>query len=84
MTNTMPTPGNGRFSPPDDIGRLGAADLAEAIRDRTYSVAEVVKSVLSRIDKVNSHVNAIVSLRDREELLREADDADRRLAAGEG
>ncbi|APH74606.1 amidase [Aquibium oceanicum] len=80
----MPTPGNGRFSPPDDIGRLGAADLAEAIRDRTYSVAEVVKSVLSRIDKVNSHVNAIVSLRDREELLREADDADRRLAGGEG
>ena len=78
----MPVPGKGRFPPPDDICRLGAADLAGAISNRTYSAADVMKAVLARIDEVNSHVNAIVSLRDREELLREAGDADLALVKG--
>ncbi len=83
MTGNMPAAGGGRFDPPDEICRLGAADLAQAIRDRTFSVADVVASVLSRIDHVNAHVNAIVSLRDPDDLRRQAEEADRHLARGE-
>lgn len=77
-----PRPGEGRFAQPDEICRLGAKELAAAIRERRYSVREVVSAFLDRIDAVNSHFNAIVSLRPREAVLAEADAADRHLAAG--
>ncbi|RWP30264.1 amidase [Mesorhizobium sp.] len=66
--------------PAGDICRLSAVDLAEAIRRRQLSVSEVVTAFLDRIDAVNPLVNAIVSLRDRADILREAGRADAHLA----
>ncbi|CCV05354.1 Amidotransferase, subunit A [Mesorhizobium metallidurans STM 2683] len=63
-----------------DICRLSATELAEAIRQRRLSVREVVTAFLDRIEAVNSLVNAIVSLRDRADILNEADRADAHLA----
>ncbi|SIT56363.1 Amidotransferase, subunit A [Mesorhizobium prunaredense] len=62
--------------PAGNICRLSAVDLAAAIRRRQLSVREVVTAFLDRIDAVNPLVNAIVSLRDRADILREADRAD--------
>ncbi|RWK41891.1 amidase [Mesorhizobium sp.] len=66
--------------PAGDICRLSAVDLADAIRRRRLSVREVVTAFLDRIDAVNPLVNAIVSLRDRADILREADKTDAHLA----
>lgn len=79
----MAQPAHGRFDPPDDICRLGATELAAAIRARRVSVVEVMRACLDRVAAVNPHVNAIVSLRDREELHDEASAADAALARGE-
>ena len=81
--NTAPQPGEGRFAPVDEICRLGVADLAKKIRGRSVSIAEVAAAYLDRIETVNGHVNALVSLRPAADVLREADRADARLAAGE-
>ncbi|RWO79426.1 MAG: amidase [Mesorhizobium sp.] len=66
--------------PAGNICRLSAVDLAEAIGRRRLSVREVATAFLDRIDAVNPLVNAIVSLRDRADILREADRADAHLA----
>ncbi|MBZ9897829.1 MULTISPECIES: amidase [unclassified Mesorhizobium] len=64
--------------PTGDICRLSAVELADAIRQRKLSVREVVTAFLDRVEAVNPLVNAIVSLRDRSDILREADAADAR------
>lgn len=68
--------------PASDICRLSAENLARRIRERQLSVREVTTAFLDRIETVNPLVNAIVSLRERTEMLREADEADSRLRAG--
>ena len=65
-----------------DICRLAAVDLAAGIRQRHLSVREVVTAFLDRIEAVNPLVNAIVSLRERADILAEADRADAYLARG--
>lgn len=65
-----------------EICLMSAVDLAERIRRRQLSVREVVRAFLDRIDTVNPYVNAIVSLRDRGSILKEADTADTTLASG--
>jgi amidase len=72
----MTKPGN------EDICRLSAVDLAEAIRLRRLSVRQVVSAFLHRIERLNPAVNAIVSLRPARDILAEADAMDRALAAG--
>ena len=79
----IPQPGQGRFAPPDAICRLGATDLASAIRTRQLSVVEVMNAFMDRIAAVNPHVNAIVSVRDRDDLRKEAEAADALLARGQ-
>ena len=69
--------------PASDICRLSAVALADAIRHRTLSVREVATAFLDRIERVNPLVNAIVSLRDRGDILREADAADARTNRAE-
>jgi amidase len=69
--------------PAGEICRLSAVELADAIRQKTLSVREVVTAFLDRIETVNPLVNAIVSLRDRADILREADAADIRRASVE-
>ncbi|MFD2054517.1 amidase [Mesorhizobium calcicola] len=68
--------------PAGDICRRSAVELADAIRRKTLSAREVVTAFLDRIEAVNPLVNAIVSLRDRGDILREADATDARRQAG--
>lgn len=53
-----------------------ACDLAEMLQNRDISVRQLLEACLARIDAVNPTVNAIVSLRPREDLLAEADKMD--------
>ncbi|WP_433232944.1 amidase [Actinomadura nitritigenes] len=70
---------------PKDLGRIvdwDAAELSVAIRRRIVSCVEVMTAYLDHIEKINPKVNAIVALRPRADLLKEAKDKDRLLAAG--
>jgi amidase len=58
---------------------LPAHALSARIHRREVSCREVMQAFLVRIAAVNPRHNAIVSLRDEAELLREADAADRQL-----
>lgn len=51
---------------------MGARALSRAIEDGDLGVAELMQATLERIDKVNGRVNAIVSLRDGDDLMAEA------------
>jgi amidase len=64
------------------ISDLDASALSAAIHARQVSCREVMRATLDRIAAVNPAVNAIVNLADEASLLRQADDADRELAAG--
>ncbi|MCG7505004.1 amidase [Mesorhizobium retamae] len=81
MTDIRPA---SRHAMPPAGGICGrsAVDLAAAIRERRLSAREVMTAFLDRIEAINPKVNAIVSLRDRAELLAEAEGADVHLAAG--
>ena len=68
--------------PAGAICRLPATELVERIKSRKLAVREVVSAFLDRIEAVNPCVNAIVSLRDRDDILRDADGKDALLAAG--
>ncbi|WP_208765570.1 amidase [Kitasatospora cineracea] len=75
-----------KVSRPEDLSRIpywDAAELSAAIRARIVSCVEVMTAYLDHIDKINPHVNAIVSLRTRPELLAEARAKDNLLASGE-
>ncbi|HEY9181649.1 MAG TPA: amidase family protein, partial [Gammaproteobacteria bacterium] len=60
-----------------------ARELAARIARRDVSVVEVMRAFLAQIERVNPLVNAIVTLRPSDELLAEAESADRRLTSGE-
>jgi len=62
------------------ITDLSAAALSEAIHARDVSCREVMTAYLRRIDDQNPAVNAIVNLRDPEQLLTEARVCDEELA----
>jgi len=62
---------------------LDADALSRAIHAKEVSCREVMRATLDRIAAVNPRVNAIVSLQDEGELLRQADERDARLARGE-
>jgi amidase len=62
---------------------LNARALAEAIRARQMSCAEVMSAYLDHIERINPQVNAIVALRDRGDLLAEAKEKDTQVARGE-
>ncbi len=66
----------------DPIVALDAEPLSQAIHAREVSCREVMQAYLGHIERCNPQVNALVSLRDGEALLDEADDRDRELAAG--
>jgi amidase len=61
---------------------LSAVELARRIEQRELSSREVVGAFLDRIEAANPKVNAIVSLRPREDIMREADLADAELNDG--
>ena len=69
-----------------DITGLDATELSGDIHDRSVSCREVMLAYLDRIDARNDVLNAIVSLRDRDELLAESalcdDELDRGISRG--
>ncbi|MFJ5231333.1 amidase [Kitasatospora sp. NPDC088391] len=72
MDNSLPT----------QPWQLTAVQAAGAVRERTLSATELVRSCLDRIAAVNPTVNALADLRP-DEALAAAREADRRTAAGE-
>jgi amidase len=62
---------------------MGAAALSELIHARQVSCREVMTAFLDRIDARNRELNAIVSRRERDVLMREAAERDEELVAGE-
>jgi amidase len=60
---------------------LSATALSAAIHAKAVSCREVMQAYLARIAQMNPVHNAIVSLRDADELLREADARDAELAS---
>ncbi len=62
---------------------LGAVELAAALRERRISCVEALSAYLDHIERLNPGVNAIVSLRERGELLAEAAMRDAQLARGQ-
>jgi len=65
-----------------DVIELSATALSQAIHARSVACREVMQVYLERIARVNPVHNALVSLRDADELLREADARDAALARG--
>jgi amidase len=65
-----------------DITDLPAHALSDLIRKRELSCRELMAATLARIEDLNPIHNAIVSLRDGDELLAEADTRDLQLAHG--
>ncbi|MGH8820572.1 MAG: amidase, partial [Rhodoferax sp.] len=65
------------------ITELTADGLSRAIHSREVSCREVMQAYLARIAAINPAFNAIVSLQDGDDLLRQADARDAQLARGE-
>jgi amidase len=59
-----------------DILNMDALAQSAALEQGEISAAELMQAMLARIDAVNGAVNAVVSLRDGDELLAEARAAD--------
>ena len=66
-----------------DLVLLDAEALSRLIRRGSVSCVEVMVDYLDHIDRINPHVNAIVSLQDRAGLIAQAQERDRQLARGE-
>lgn len=64
------------------VWRLGAARIAQLVRNKELSAREVALDSLSRLSAVNGRINAVVD-HDPERVLQAADDVDRRLASGQ-
>jgi fatty acid amide hydrolase len=69
-------------APEDPLVQLGAAELARRIARKEVSSVEVLDAHLRRIEQVNPQLNAIVVPR-YDDARREAEAADRAVAAGE-
>jgi amidase len=69
---------------PSNLCFMSARELAALIRSREVSAREVMAAHLKQINRVNPTINAIVAKLDDDRCLALADDADRRMARGEG
>src|SRR5258707_2129143 len=65
-----------------DVCFLRGVDMAKAIREKKVSAREVMQAHLKQIGRVNSKVNAIVTLVAEEQLIAQAAAADESLAKG--
>ena len=65
-----------------DICFMRAVDMAQLIREKKLSAREVMQAHLKQIGRVNSKVNAIVTLVAEEQLMAQAAAADESLAHG--
>ncbi len=71
-----------RSSGVSEIVMMDAVELARAIQSRRISCAEVMSAYLQHIDRINPHVNAIVSLQNPDDLMQQARERDDALAQG--
>jgi len=55
-----------------DITDLDAVTLSKAIHEKKLGCSEVMSAYLDRIEKYNPRINAIISMKSREELIKEA------------
>jgi amidase len=67
---------------PADLTSMSASLLSAAIKARHVSCKDVMQAYLERIHRYNPVYNAIVSMRDDDELLKEAELADKELDQG--
>ncbi|MDM0049068.1 amidase [Variovorax sp. J22R115] len=67
----------------DDLLALDASTLSRQIAARVVSCRDLMAAALARIEALNPRFNAIVSLRDPQQLLDEASERDAQLARGE-
>ncbi|MGB2191832.1 MAG: amidase family protein, partial [Luminiphilus sp.] len=67
----------------DEITRISASRLSQAIKSRDVSCVEVMQAYLERIHRYNPLYNAIVSLVDDSTLFQQAEAADKALLKGE-
>ena len=84
VTGTMGPTMAASQSTPSDIVMMNGRELSAAIHAKRVSCVEVMTAYLDHIARLNPKVNAIVSLRDRADLLTEAREKDAALARGEG
>jgi amidase len=80
LTRTPPTL---QESTLPELLRKSAIELSQAIRSKAVSCREVMTAYLDHIERINPKVNAIVSLQDRDVLLRQAQERDAQLARGQ-
>lgn len=66
----------------DDICFMRAIDLLDSVRKKKLSAREVMQAHLQQIQRVNSKVNAFVTLVPEEQLMAQAAAADEALAKG--
>jgi amidase len=66
-----------------DLTALSAYDLSAAIHAHRVSCVEVMQAYLTRIERCNAAVNAVVSLQPAEDLLRQAAQRDAELKANQ-
>jgi amidase len=66
-----------------DIVMMDALPLGRALRARQLSCVEVMNAYLDHIDRFNPTVNAVISMRERKELIAEATLRDEQLKRGE-
>jgi amidase len=81
LAETSPTAMNTLDASPD-ICFLRAVDMVKLIREKKLSAREVMQAHLKQIGRVNSKVNAIVTLVAEEQLMAQAAAADESLAKG--
>jgi amidase len=68
---------------PSDLIEQSAEQLATGLAAGNFSCRELMLATLQRIEAINPRYNAIVSLRDGDTLLREADERDAELRKGQ-
>ena len=64
------------------LTEFSAVELADMIDSKAVSCLEVMSAYLARIDQLNGELNAIIALRDGDELLAEAAACDNRPSRG--
>ncbi|MDD9939386.1 MAG: amidase [Myxococcales bacterium] len=69
---------------PTEIPAASLLDLIAALRARALSPVELVEHTLARIERTHAQINAVVALRDREQVMAEARQAEARIGRGEG
>ena len=67
----------------NELLKLTLVELTEALQKRKASPVELMEAVLARIDETHADLNAVVAMRDRQALLRDAHATEERITRGE-